>query len=141
MFSWPISLSVAIIHVDLWMSGKCTDSKSNIVLIHNIFDMSQFVVVVPVNNKYFTTLAENIFQYVLMKFGVCHLVVIDNGTPFKRTFVIICKYFDINYDVLVKRNYNKLTVEYFHRFLNITVKIAMKDRQSNDVLMSAWTAA
>ena len=61
MFSWPISLSIAIIHVDLWMSGKCTDSKSNIVLIHNIFDMSQFVVVVPVTNKYFTTLAENVF--------------------------------------------------------------------------------
>ena len=76
-----------------------------------------------------------------MKFGVYHLVVIDDGTSFKRTFVIMCKDVDLNYDVLAKRNYKGLSVEYFHRFLNITVKIAMKDRQSNDVLISAGTAA
>ena len=50
MFSWPIIPSFAIIHVDLWMTGKYTDSKGNISLMNDVFDTSQFVVVTPVTN-------------------------------------------------------------------------------------------
>ena len=51
-------------------------------------DMSQFVVVVPVTNESSAILAENCFQHVLMKFGLCHLVVIDDGTPFKGAHAV-----------------------------------------------------
>ena len=76
-----------------------------------------------------------------MKFGLCPLVVIDDGTQFKGAFVAMCTALDLNYDILAKRNYEGLTVEHFHRFLNKVVTIAMEDRQRNDVFIPAVIAA
>ena len=67
-----------------------------------------------------------------MKFGVCCLVVLDNGSPFKYSFVDMYKYLDLNYDVPVKRNHKDLTVEYFHRFFNKVTTVSMEDREIND---------
>ena len=57
-----------------------------------------------------------------------HLVVIDDGNPCKFAFVAMCKNLDQNYGILVKRNYQILTVEHFNRFLNKVVTIAIKNR-------------
>ena len=111
MFSLPVSSPFAIIHVDLWMHGKYTDSNGNMALKNAMCDMSQFVVVVPVTNESSAILAENFFQHVLMKFGLCHLVVINDGTPFKNAFVAMCTALDLNYEILAKRNHKGLTVE------------------------------
>ena len=70
-----------------------------------------------------------------MKFGLCRLVVIDDGTPFKGAFVAMCTALDLNYDILAKRNHKGLTVEHFHRFFNKAVTIWMEDRQNNDVFV------
>ena len=76
-----------------------------------------------------------------MKFGLCHLVVINNGTLFIRAFVTMCKALDLNYDILTKRNNKGLTVGHFHCFLNKAVKIEIEDRQSNDVFVPAGIVA
>ena len=75
-----------------------------------------------------------------MTFGVCHLVVIDDGTPFKNAFVAMCKTLDLIYDIIVKRYHKGLTDEHFRRFLNKIVTIAMEDRQNNDVFVPAGIA-
>ena len=141
MFSWPLSIPFAILHVDLWMPGKFTDSKGNTALMNAMCDMSQFVVVVPVPDESSATLADYFFQHVLMKFGLCHLVVLDDGNPFKGAFVAMCESLKLNYDILAKRNHKGLSVEHFHRFLNKAITIAMEDRQSNDVFVPAGIAA
>ena len=51
----------AIIHIDLWMPGKYTDSKGNMELMNAMCDISQFVVIVPVTNESSTTITENCF--------------------------------------------------------------------------------
>ena len=89
MFSWPVSSPFEIIHVDLWMPDKYTDSNGNMTLMNAMCAMSQFVVVVPVINESSSTLADNFFKHVLMKFGLCHLIVIDDGTSFKGAFVVM----------------------------------------------------
>ena len=70
-----------------------------------------------------------------MKFGVWHIVVLDDGIPFKG------KALKLNHDILTKRNHNGLSVEHSHRFLNKAATISMDDRQSNDVSVSAGIAA
>ena len=47
------------------------------------------VVVAPMLDETFSTLASHFMQHVLMKFGLCHLVVLDDGTPFNGYFVAI----------------------------------------------------
>ena len=54
-------------------------------------DMSGFVVVAPVTKAYFATLADIFFYTVLMKFGLCRLIVIDGSTPFKDDFLSYAK--------------------------------------------------
>ena len=110
-------------------------------LMNAMYDMSQFVIVVPVTKKSSATLAENFFQHVLMKFGLYHLVVIDDGTPFKGDSVAMCTALELNYDILTKRNHKGLTVKHFHRFLNKAATIAMEDRQGNDVFVPTGIAA
>ena len=104
------------------------------VLMNAMCDMSQFVVVKPVTNESSATLTENDFQHVLMKFGLCHLVVIDHGTPFKGAFVAMCMDLNLNYDILAKRNHKGLTVEIFHHFLKKAATIVMEGRQRNNDL-------
>ena len=113
VFSWSLSIPFAIHHVDLWMF---TDSKGNTTLMNTMCDTSQFVVVVPVPDESSATLADHFFQHVLMKFDLCHLVVLDDGDPFKGAFVAMCKSLKINYDILANRNHKGLSVEHFHNF-------------------------
>ena len=140
VFSWPVSLPFAIICIDLWMFSKYTDSNGNVILMDTMGNISQFVVVALVPDESSTILANYFFQHVLMKFGVCHLVVLDDGTPFKGAFVNMCKALDLNYDILAKRNHKGLLVENFHHLFNKGTAIVMEDRKSNDVLVPARIA-
>ena len=124
------------------MPGKITGSKGNTASMHAMYDMSQFVVVVPVSDESSATLADYFFQHVLMKFSLCHLVVLDDGNLFKGDFVAKCKSLKLNNDILPKHNHEGLLVEHFHYFKNKATIIAMEDRQSNDdfvrVVIAVW---
>ena len=76
-----------------------------------------------------------------MKFGLCHLVVLDDGSPFKGSFIVISDALNLNYDVLAKHNHKGLAVDYFHRFLNKSITIAAEDRGTNDIFVPAGIAA
>ena len=83
MFSWPVSSPFATLHADLWMAGYFTNSSGNVDLMNVICDMTQFVIVVPVLNETASTLTEYFMQHILLKFGICHLVILNDDSPFK----------------------------------------------------------
>jgi len=140
MFSWPVSSPFAILHIDLWIPGHHTDPNGYIALMNTMCDMSQFVVVVPVPNESSATLASFFMQHVLMKFGLCQLVVLDDGISFKGAFIAMCDALNLNYDVLAKRIHKGLTVKHFHRFLNKSITISTEDCGTNDVFVPAGIA-
>ena len=80
-------------------------------------------------------------QHVLLKLGVCHLVILNDGCPFKGVFSIMCKVLNINFDILAKRNHKGLRVKKFHRCLNKAITIAAEDRETNDIFVAASVAA
>ena len=49
--------------------------------------MSKFIIGIPVSNESSTTLVECFLKKCVMKFGLCHLVILDDGTLFKYDFV------------------------------------------------------
>ena len=118
-----------------------TAHNDYITLMNTIYDMNQFVVVSPVPDETSTTLASHFMQHVLMKFGIYHLVVIDDGAPFKGASVAMCQALNLNYDVLAKRNHKGISVEHFHRFLNKSVTIAVEKRGTNDIFVPASIAS
>ena len=103
--------------------------------MHTIYDMNQFIVIVPVPDKTSATLASHFMQHVLLKFGMLYLVVIDDGTPYKGAFVTMYQSLNLNYDVLAKRNHKGISVEHFYRFLNKSVTIAVEERGTNDIFV------
>ena len=100
-------------------------------LMNAMCDMIQFIVAVPAPNEGYGTLESYFMQYVLMRIGLCHMIVLDDGSPFKGAF-IMCDALNLNHNVLARRNHKSLTVEHFHRFLNKNVTIAAEDRGTND---------
>ena len=45
---------------------------------------------------------------------MCHVIVLDDGIPFKRVFILTCEALNLNHDALAKLNYKGITVEYHH---------------------------
>ena len=67
--------------MDLWIHGHHTDNNGNMALMNAMCDMSQFVVVVHIPDESSATLVSYFMQHVMIKFGLCHLVVLDESTP------------------------------------------------------------
>ena len=55
-----------------------TDRNGNVVLMDIMCDMTQFIIVVLVSNEIAAILTGHLMQHVLLKFGICHLVFLDD---------------------------------------------------------------
>ena len=141
MFSWPVSSPFSILHVDLWMTGHHTNDNDYMSLMNDIYDMSQFVVVIPIPDESSAALTSYFMQYILMKFGLCQLVILDDDSPFKEDCIAMCEALNLNHNVRAKRNHKIFTVKHFHRFLNKSVTIAAEKRGTNDIFVSTGDAA
>ena len=75
-----------------------------------------------------------------MKFGIYHLVVLGDGTPFKGAFIAMCQALNLNYDFFAKQNHKGLSVENFHPFLNKSVTIAAEERGTTNIFVPVGIA-
>ena len=64
--------------------------------------MCQFVVVVPVPDETYATLADYFVQHVLMKFCMCYLIVLYDGTTFKGAFFAMYQSLNLSYKMFSK---------------------------------------
>ena len=80
-------------------------------------------------------------QDILLKFGICLLVVIDDGTLFKATFTAACDSLKIPFECSAKRNHTLILVEKFYRSLNKVVTIESNDRDTLDYFVEAGISA
>ena len=71
----------------------------------------------------------------------CHIITLNDGSPFKGVFTVMCKALNINYDVLSKRNHKDLRLEKCHRFINKAVTIAVEYRGTNRTFVAVGVAA
>ena len=53
----------------------------------------------------------------------------------------MCKALSLNYNIFANHYHKGLRVEYFHRFLNKVITIAMDDRESSNLFILAGIAA
>ena len=76
-------------------------------------------------------------QNVLRKIGLYLLVVLDDGIPFKGSFVEKWDAFYLRYGVAAKRNHKVVSVERCHRFLNKAHTMASNDRDTVGMFVEA----
>ena len=111
-------------------------------------DLTQFVISSSTTCIQSETLAQLFMVDVLLTFGVCSVVVIDDGSTFKGAFISMCTKLKINHWCLTCGNHRVNSVERCHRYLNKTQAIAGNDRCTNTVIIQnsktsqyAWNSA
>ena len=83
-------------------------------------DITGFVVAVITDNITAENIVRLFMEDVILKYGICAVVVVDDGSSFKGTFENMCTILDITYWPLSRGNHKGNSVEKFHRFLNKT---------------------
>ena len=129
-FSWPVTVPFWIMHVDLWSpGGVVTDDKGNKgYLLNAMCDITQFAITMPTYQINAATMATLFMENVVLTFGMCAVVVIDDGSPFKGVFKEFCDILGMKYWCLARGNHKGLSVERLHRFLNKVMTIDGNDR-------------
>ena len=133
-FSWPITVPFWIMHVDLWAPGLQEDTDGNKgYLMNSMCDISQFIISSPTTDITAAHLAQLFMADVILSFGMCSVVVIDDGSSFETVFKLMCEALGITYWCLSRGNHRGNSVERYHRFLNKTQAIAGNDRGTHKV--------
>ena len=146
--SWPITTPFAIISVDIWRPGDIRSSDGYRYLFNAMCDMTQFVITVPTKRIDATEMAKLFMEGVLLKFGLCIMVVCDEGSEFRGEFESMCKILNIRFHTVAKRNHKAVGVERYHKFLNHAQRISTEQRKTSAAFVEigmttayAWNAS
>jgi len=140
--SWPVTTPFSILSVDIWKPGATSNPRGYNGLLNTMCDMSQFVVSVPICGAESSYVARIFMESVLLKFGICAMVVVDEGSEYRRTFEQMCKALKLRFHPVAKRNHKAVGVERFHKFLNHAQTIATEQRGTPEIFVEcAMTAA
>lgn len=82
-------------------------------------------------------LARQFMQEVLLKIGLCGLIVVDADSKFLGAFAAMCKLLGLRLHAAARSNHKAILVERFFRSLNKAVMIASNDCGTNDVFVEA----
>ena len=147
--SWLITVLFWTMHVDLWHPGVNENMDGNKgYLMNSMCDITQFIVSSPTVDITAAHLAQLFCADVIFSFGMCSVVVIDDGSSFKNMFMDMCKKLCLTYWVLSRGSHKGNYVNHYHRFLNKTQAIAGNDQGTHDVYIQnaktsqyAWNSA
>ena len=126
--SWPVTTPFCIISVDIWKPGEVVNIDGYKALLNAMCDMTQFVVSTPVKCLVAAHIARAFMEGVLLKVGLCVVVVVDEGREFCSLFRDMCRLLNIKCHVVAKRNHKAVGVERYHRFLNHSQRICSEER-------------
>ena len=111
-------------------------------------DITHFVASSAINDITVAYPAQMFMSAVVLTFGMCSVVVIDDVGSFKVVFIAMCEVFHIIYWCLSRGNHKGNSVERYHRFINKTQAIVGNDRGTHDVYIQnsktsqyAWNSA
>ena len=123
-------------NVDLWLPGATANADGEKGYIMNsMCDLTQFIISSVTYKIDSTTLALSFMSDIILSFGMCIVVVVDDGSPFKDAFTAMCLTLKINFWCLSHGNHKDNSVEPYHRYLNNTQTINGNDCGTNKVFI------
>jgi hypothetical protein len=96
-------------------------------------DLTGFVIGHPVSDITASGLASVFMSDVLLKVGLCGMVVVDAASAFLSVFEAMCNVLNIKFHAAARGNHQAVSVERFFRYLNKALTIASSERNSNQV--------
>ena len=128
--SWPLLAPFAIISADIWCPGDTVSPTGMKYVLNCMCDMTQFVVSTAISHATAAELSRAFMENVLLKMGICIVLVVDDGNEFMGIFEQMAKGLKIRLHKAAKRNHKAVGVERYHRFLNHSVTILSNERQT-----------
>ena len=145
--SWSLLTPFAIISADIWSPGDVISPTGAKFLLNCMCDMTQFVCIVVLAHVNAAELAQTFMEDVLLKFGLCLAIEVNNDSKFMGLFEATSKLLNIRLHRAAKRNHKDIGVERYHTFLNHNVKIISSARQTHKCFVEvghisayAWNA-
>jgi hypothetical protein len=89
--------------------------------MNTMCDMTPFVITTLVPDTPVHVIAPIFMQEVLLKVGLCVMIVVDDGSTFKGLSIEMWKIIKLRCHVIARNNNQALCVERFHAFLNKTL--------------------
>ena len=130
VFSWPVTTPFAIISVDIWSPGEISSVDGDKYLFGAMCDMTQFAVIQGYKNKESSTIAHLLMEGVLLKFGLCLMVICDQGSEHRKFFEKACAALNIRIHTVAKRNHRAVGVERFFKFMLPAQKLCAEERKT-----------
>ena len=128
-FLWPVTVPFWIIHVELWSPGLTKNLDGNKLYMMNcMYNLTQTVISSVTTSIDASTLAYIFTGDVVLSFGMCSVVVINNGSTFKSVFISMYKALKIHNWCLSRGNHRGNSAEHYHIFLNKTEDITGNHR-------------
>ena len=117
VFSWPVTTPFAIVSVDIRSPGDISSDDGQKYLFGNMCDMSQFVVIQGCRNKESSTVAHLLMEGFLLKFGLCLMIICDQGSENRKIFEKACGALNIRIHPVAKHNHRAVGVERFFKVM------------------------
>ena len=100
-----------------------------------MWDLTGFIICHPISNTTSEGLARIFMEEVLLKVGLCGLVVVDAASGFLSVFKEMCDVLGLRFHQAARGNHKAVSVECFFRYLNKAVTIAANDCDTNQVFI------
>jgi hypothetical protein len=136
-----------VLHVDGYQAGAAATFDGDSMFLVCACGMTSFGVLEPVKSKDAKGFAASLMR-VLLRFGLCHTLVLDKDSKFFGVFREVVDLLNLNYHVLSSENHDAMLVERLNRFLNKGLKVMTNERDSVRIatealllLIYAWNSA
>lgn len=147
VYGFPITAPMMVLHVDGYQAGAAATFDGDSMFLVCACGMTSFGVLEPVKSKDAKGFAASLMR-VLLRFGLCHTLVLDKDSKFFGVFREVVDLLNLNYHVLSSENHDAMLVERLNRFLNKGLKVMTNERDSVRIatealllLIYAWNSA
>jgi hypothetical protein len=147
VYGFPITAPMMVLHADGYQAGAAVTFDGDSMFLICACGMTSFAILEPVKSKDAKGFAAALMR-VLLRFGLCHTLVLDKASAFFGVFREVVELLQLNHHVLSGENHDGMLVERINRYLNKGLKVMTNERDSVRVatealllLIYAWNSA
>ena len=136
VYNFPIEAPFLVVFFDAYSAGKHTGFEGFECYLIGCCGMCSFACMEPITRVLATTFASAIMK-ILLRYGFCHMVVLDKDSKFFGVCREAIDLLKINCHVLSSANHSPMIIERVNRYLTKGLKIMYNERDSVRVALEA----
>ena len=121
-YKFPVEAPFLVLHVSGFQAGVHSNFEGSDSYLIAADGMMSFACMEPITTTSATTFASGLMK-ITMRFGTCHMLVLDIDSKFLNVFKEVVELLQLNCHILSATNHNGILVEHINRYLNEGLRI------------------